>query len=102
MAKCLLMVRITFLLMIAIALSACASLPTPETSDAPCSEEWYRIVEEVVSTGDGHGHGPDLGSSEWRSVVEFKLGIRDDSRNPPRESEDWCRFIQESYIENST
>ena len=44
-------------------------------------------------TGDGQGHGPDLGSSEWRSVIEFKLGIRGDPSVPPRNSELWCAYI---------
>ena len=46
-------------------------------------------------TGDGQGHGPDIGSDEWRSVVEFKLGIRDDPSTPTRDSEDWCAYIDE-------
>ena len=41
-----------------------------------CSDAWYQMVEENVETGDGHGHGPGIGSAEWRSVIQFKLGVR--------------------------
>ena len=61
----------------------------------PCSTEWQQAVESRLATGDGHGHGPDIGSEEWRSVVEFKLGIRDDPSTPARNSADWCAYIDE-------
>lgn len=74
-----------------------------------CSSDWYQQVESQVNTGDGAGHGPDLGSDEWRSVVEFKLGIRDKQASPEqpalpplpeRNSEDWCRYIDEHHIQD--
>ena len=49
-----------------------ASAPVPQ----PCSDAWYRLVEASLPTGDGQGHGPDPGSDEWKSVIEFRLGIR--------------------------
>jgi len=58
-----------------------------------CSNEWFTQIEQQIMTGDGQGHGPDLGSSEWRSVVEFRLGIRGDANIPPRNSEQWCAYI---------
>jgi hypothetical protein len=58
-----------------------------------CSSEWYQSIEETVTTGDGHGHGPDVGSDEWRSVIEFKLGIRGTPTIPQRDSEAWCQYI---------
>ena len=62
----------------------------------PCSKPWLQMVEQKLSTGDGQGHGPDLGSSEWRSVVEFKLGIRGNSGVPDRDSEEWCTYIDQA------
>ena len=53
------------------------------------------MVEETLSTGDGQGHGPDLGSSEWRSVVEFKLGIRGKPGIPDSTTEEWCTYIDQ-------
>ena len=59
-----------------------------------CSEEWQQQVEYIVGRGDGQGHGPDLGSEEWKSVVEFKLGIRGSGEVPDRDAEAWCVYIQ--------
>ena len=65
---------------------------TRETQ-VPCSEAWYRYMEEKVPTGDGQGHGPDIGSEEWKSVIEFRLGIRGNPELPARGTEAWCRAI---------
>ncbi len=61
----------------------------------PCSDEWNRYVDQKIISGDGQGHGPDLGSNEWKGVVEFKLGIRDQAGLPARDSDDWCRLIDQ-------
>jgi hypothetical protein len=58
-----------------------------------CSPQWNGAVEAIVGTGDGHGHGPDAGSDEWRSVVEFKLGLRGNPTVPPRGDMAWCGYI---------
>lgn len=60
-----------------------------------CTQEWYRFIEGKVATGDGQGHGPDLGSTEWQSVVEFKLGIRGKAEVPQRNSDAWCHHIDQ-------
>jgi len=60
--------------------------------------QWFKTIEAAVSTGDGHGHGPDLGSEEWQSVVEFKLGIRDRSDTPARSTTAWCRYIDSLVV----
>ncbi|WP_447971013.1 MliC family protein [Nitrospira sp. M1] len=60
-----------------------------------CSHSWYRFVEGKVQTGDGQGHGPDIGSDEWKSGVEFKLGIRGKPDVPSRDSEVWCHYIDQ-------
>lgn len=77
------------------AASACAGQhERPLAASAePCSDAWQRYVDSRVITGDGQGHGPDLGSEEWKSVVEFKLGIRDKAGVPPRSAEAWCKHI---------
>ncbi|EXI74943.1 MAG: hypothetical protein AW07_01554 [Candidatus Accumulibacter sp. SK-11] len=46
-----------------------------------------------VATGDPSGHGPDVGSDDWKSVVEFKLGLRGDPTVPPRGEAVWCGYI---------
>lgn len=86
-------VWIIWLLVGAAPVAASASdLSIPE-GEIVCSESFYRQVEERVPTGDGQGHGPDVGSGEWKSVVEFKLGIRGEPGVPSRDSDAWCRYI---------
>lgn len=84
-----------FLFMI---LTACARTgggpgAEPMLATTVCSDAWYRSVEERVPTGDGQGHGPDVGSEEWKSTVEFRLGVRGRPEVPAQASEDWCRYI---------
>lgn len=76
----------------------CTAIENRELNAQVCSSKWYALVEKQVLTGDGHGHGPDIGSKEWRSVVEFKLGIRGDKNTPPLESIQWCEYINDNYI----
>lgn len=79
---------------VAILLLGCGEA-TPE----PCTPDWNLAVESQLGTGDGRGHGPDLGSMEWRSVIEFKLGIRGQSDVPARDSEAWCEFIDRKIFQ---
>jgi uncharacterized protein len=88
-----------WLTMFLLVASACAEASggastMPETGD-PCSDAWYRSIEEKVSTGDGHGHGPDIGSDEWKSVIEFKLGIRSNPNVPDLHTEAWCTYVDQ-------
>ncbi len=69
-----------------------------QDSTSLCTKDWYSVVNKKISTGDSHGHGPDLGSSEWRSVVEFKLNIRDNPEVPPTDTDQWCEYINTHYI----
>lgn len=71
--------------------------PQRAVAQAPdlCSAEWQDSIDRVLVSGDGQGHGPDIGSDEWKSVVEFKLGIRDMDNVPNRDSEAWCRHIDQ-------
>lgn len=79
--------------------SACA-----HTSKAPaekillCDKESYEIIERRLRTSDTYGHGPDIGSDEWKSVVEFKLGVRNEPFVPPKHTDAWCQFIQSVFI----
>lgn len=74
---------------------ACRRSESSMQPPAVCSGSWYRMIEEKVPTGDGQGHGPDVGSDEWRSVVEFKLGMRGEADVPRRDSAAWCLHIDE-------
>jgi hypothetical protein len=72
----------------------------PATQD--CSDEWLAMMEKQLSITDRQGHGPDIGSLEWRSAIEFKLGIRDDPQTPPPESPQWCNYISQQVIDRGT
>jgi len=63
------------------------------TSHKPCTNEWYQYVETVLPSGDGEGHGPDIASDEWKSVIEFHLKIRGQESVPERSSPEWCDYI---------
>jgi uncharacterized protein len=78
-----------------------APSPGPEAGTL-CSDSWYRLIEEKVPTSDRQQHGPDVGSDEWKSVIEFKLGIRDQPNLPSRDSEAWCRRIDQIVLESHT
>jgi hypothetical protein len=76
-------------------LAGCKATHTTEQHPEPCSENWYPWVESALPSSDGRGHGPDIGSDEWQSVIEFKLGIRGQADIPPRSSATWCQFIDQ-------
>ena len=79
-------------------IAGCSSVAQKGEKYSPCSEAWFNHVEQQISTGDGYGHGPDIGSLEWRSVIMFKLGIRDKPNVPELNTQLWCQFIDENYI----
>lgn len=65
-------------------------------ADAPaCSEQWNIALEKQLATSDGQGHGPDIGSDEWKSVIEKKLGINTSPELPKRNTQAWCQFIDQ-------
>lgn len=64
------------------------------TPPEPCTPAWNQWVENQLPTGDGAGHGPDVGSDEWQSVVEFRLGVRGKAQVPARGTLAWCNFVQ--------
>ena len=55
-----------------------------------CTYPWYQSIDKILHTTDGQGHGPDIGSDEWKSVIEFKLGVRNGVNVPERSSDQWC------------
>ncbi len=78
--------------------TGCAGIDKNNGENRTCSRGWYSQVEKKISTGDSQGHGPDLGSLEWRSVIEFKLGIRGSSEVPSLDTDQWCIYIYENFI----
>jgi uncharacterized protein len=91
----------SFILAAACAQASDVQRPSRETRTL-CSDAWYRLIEEKVPTSDDQQHGPDVGSDEWKSVIEFKLGIRNEPSLPSRDSEAWCRYISEIVRDSRT
>jgi hypothetical protein len=60
---------------------------------APCTDPWYEWIETTVGSGDGQGHGPDSGSNEWKSVILFRLGLRDQAGVPEVTTREWCEYV---------
>lgn len=89
------LIRVIVCCLIVLGLVSCASSSVQNNNVKPevCTEEWFHYVEQRVITSDQQGHGPDSGSLEWRSVVEFKLGVRGKAYVPNPESRAWCEFI---------
>ncbi|WP_432470374.1 hypothetical protein [Amphritea sp. HPY] len=81
------------LLLLAVAIGFIGKTYRVTTAIEPCSAEWFTSVEDRLGTGDSEGHGPDIGSLEWKSVVEFKLGIRNKPNTPDPASRRWCSYI---------
>ena len=79
--------------LLVLTLAGCGQIAEVPSSTDPCSENWLQRVESSLSTGDEQGHGPDIGSQEWRATVEFRLGIRGSSALPARDSSEWCSYI---------
>ncbi|BBB26165.1 hypothetical protein [Amphritea japonica] len=91
--------KIVIYAILVMASTSCTGIDKQNDKIAGCSHEWFTLVEKKVPTGDGQGHGPDSGSLEWRSVVEFKLGIRGNAEVPVRDSEAWCNYINKHFID---
>lgn len=93
---------VMFLLIATVDAQASDTQPLNADMGALCTDTWYHSIEAKVPTGDGHGHGPDIGSDEWKSVIEFQLGIRDQPNLPPRHSDAWCRHINQLVLTRRT
>lgn len=58
-----------------------------------CSPQIYQLISDQVQTDDALGHGPDIATDEWKSTIEFTLGLRGESSTPSHTSDQWCGYI---------
>lgn len=70
----------------------CACNDLPARDGVVCSPSLYQTIDYRLPV-DSDGHGPDLGSSEWKHGVERKLGIGDASGFPERNTDAWCQRV---------
>ena len=82
---------------ICIAVAACSSTSSDPIlileQTATCSDQVLLHIDGMVVTQDDQGHGPDQGSEEWHSAVEFKLNVTSKPDLPARNSNEWCAYI---------
>jgi len=72
----------------------CQKMPMERSRILPGSPVWIKEVERLVETGDGAGHGPDIGSEEWMYTVSRKLGIYDSQgHGPDLGSDEWKNAV---------
>ncbi len=88
------MYRSAVILSLLVSVTACAAVEAPSAGPSLCAAGWAQAVETSLGSGDGSGHGPDAGSDEWQSVVEFRLGVRGLTGLPARGSAPWCAYIE--------
>lgn len=77
------------------ALSAMLLMPLilPGIAWSQCTAQWYRDIDTILPSQDAQGHGPDLGSAEWKSVIEGKLKKLKAINFPEASSKAWCKKV---------
>ena len=61
-------------IMVVLVLAGCGEARVDRSGEVDQWDQWARRVEARFPVGDAQGHGPDIGSAEWRAAVEQKIG----------------------------
>ena len=85
--------NIVILMFFTVFFTSCVNKKQEKQKAQECTPSWYAKVESKIPTGDEHGHGPDIGSDEWKSVVEHRMGIKGNKIVPSIKSKEWCSYI---------
>lgn len=85
--------NLTITLLISLSLTSCVNKKQEKQKSQECTKSWYHKAEAKMPTGDEHGHGPDIGSDEWKSVIEHRIGIKGNKIVPSIKSKEWCSYI---------
>ena len=67
---------------------------TPEIEPENCSTADILNLAAKLDVSDGAGHGPDIGSAEWRAAIEFRMGITESEHVHDNDTKNWCQFIE--------
>lgn len=87
--------RVGIITLAIVLISACTQRVHNVTEPvSSCDMARYQEFDAQLQSGDGMGHGPDIGSDEWKSVIEFLLGLRGAEGLPSHHSPKWCDAIQ--------
>lgn len=92
--------NLILLLSISLLFIGCVNKKQEKQKEQDCTQNWYKKVESRIPTGDEHGHGPDIGSLEWKNVVEKRIGISGNKIVPNISSKQWCTYINKILFEN--
>jgi hypothetical protein len=93
--------KLLFLFIALIVVTSCSPQLNKSTAVLPCNEDWLLLIEQQINTGDKQGHGPDVGSLEWRHTVERRLSLRDETDIQATNSTAWCEYIDKHIIQSS-
>jgi len=88
--------RLIVLVSLALAYPGCDELPA--RTDVVCSASTYQTIEARVPVEDDEGHGPDVGSTEWKHAIEAKLRRQHEPQFPPMDSDAWCQRVYDLVL----
>ena len=92
--------KYSYAVVLYLSLLACSAAEVKNDDSAEaCPIPMLASIEGRVSALDSEGHGPDLGSDEWFSAIEFRLGLRGQSALPEKGTNEWCDFL-DRHLEN--
>lgn len=74
-------------------LTACTDKPASNNNTVACDQNSFHVLEQLIGSSDGAGHGPDVGSHEWQSTIEFRLQLRGDKNKPAHDHPEWCAYM---------
>jgi len=71
------------------------TVPSPTTEHLPPKDkaEWNQWVEKQMQSDDGHGHGPDIGGTEWAYSISYRLKLSDKIKPLSKE---WMERVNEA------
>jgi len=91
---------LTIVVLLSLSLTSCVNKKQEKQKLQECNKTWFYKVESRLPTGDEHGHGPDVGSDEWKNVVEHRIGIKGNNIVPKINSKEWCEYIDRILFRN--
>lgn len=76
-----------------------ANSPALPTTPALGSADWQQWVDTNIQSGDGQGHGPDIGSEEWCGTIDHRIFRGSTGLTPC--SDEWNQKVTEVILKKS-